>query len=241
VSIPFIKALPLTIAKLILGRIYFGVEPVTIVLMALIGGGSLWLVYEARKTKYLRLLGMWLIIPVILAWFVSLAIPVIEPKRLLFVLPAWFLLLASGYNTRIRHKLALGMLIGGQLLALAGYWAYPQNQRENWKDAIWQIESKADEDSGIVFAFNAPFAPFVWYESRSLTTFTLPSNTPVDLNTVNIYFEPVLVHDQVFVFEYLMDLTDPQRHIFSWLGSQDFQKARAFQYPVLGEISVWTK
>lgn len=241
VSIPFIKALPLTFAKLILGRIYFGVEPVTILLIALIGGGSLWLVYEARKTKYLRLFGMWLIIPVILAWFVSLAIPVIEPKRLLFVLPAWFLLLASGYRSHIWHKMALGMLISGQLLALVGYWAYPQNQRENWRDAVALIESIAEEESGVVFSFNAPFAPFVWYQSRDLKTYTLPSNTPVTLHSVNRSFISVLLHDQIFVFEYLMDLTDPQRHIVSWLRSQDFQKAHTFQYPVLGEISVWIK
>lgn len=241
VSIPFIKALPLTIAKLILGRIYFGVEPVTMVLIALIGGGSFWLVYESRKTKYLRLLGMWLTIPVILAWLVSLAIPVIEPKRLLFVLPAWFLLLASGYRSYIWHKMAMVMVICGQLAALVAYWTYPQNQRENWKDAIWQLESISDEDSGLVFAFNAPFAPFVWYESRGLTTYTIPSNAPVDLESINIYFEPVLVHDQVIVFEYLMDLTDPHRYIFSWLRSQNFQKNHTFQYPGIGEISVWIK
>lgn len=241
VSIPFFKALPLTIAKLILGRIYFGVEPITIILITLIGAGSLWLVYEARNSQHLRFIGMWLLIPAVSAWLVSLVIPVIEPKRLLFVLPAWFLLLASGYRTYKWHKMALAMIICGQLAALTAYWIYPQNQRENWRDVVASIESIADEESGIVFSFNAPFAPFTWYQSRDLKTYTLPTNTPVTKEIVEENFNNVFEHDQVIVFEYLMDLTDPQRQIFSWLISNDFQKNHTLQYPGIGEISVWKK
>lgn len=102
VSFPPFKSLPL-----VFGRFVFGVIPVDIsigfvvISVVLVAGlGWLWwqhhknLKSKTTKPQALKFVLIWLTVPLFTAWAFSFILPVLQPKRVLFLLPAWTLLIA---------------------------------------------------------------------------------------------------------------------------------------------------
>jgi uncharacterized membrane protein len=236
VSLPLFKSLPLTLAKLLIGRIPFNLEPQPIFLSLLILIPFAYFGYKALKNISYSYISMLLIVvPLTAAFFISIFVPVLEPKRLLFLLPFMYLLVTIHLTFNRLELSLIAMLLTGNLLAVGMYFDIPDLQREPWREAVVQIEFLAPRHSAIVFAFNAPFAPWHWYQSQELTTYSLPANRPVDPQALN-QLAPALNHPDLFLFEYLMDLTDPDRQIISWLQQNGFSEVGFIQQPGIGKI-----
>lgn len=198
VSLPQLKALPLVFAKFIFGIAPLSADIFTITSTLFLGvclGGLIALLWQRKKLQSSALpLVVWITVPLLTAWIVSFTIPVIQPKRVLFLLPPLLLvlsahvsrylytkpLLAPNFFTRFKtnqgaltsHLLgvaSLALLIG---ISLTGTWRYYQEttlQREDWRAVFTTITSSYPADTTIVlFSFPEPFAPWRWYEAEFL-------------------------------------------------------------------------
>ena len=131
VSAPQWKALPLVLLKFVGGgkavsftffdALYYGIPL-----------GILGVLCVKLYKKVPIYLWYWSVVSVVLAWLVSFIVPVISPKRVMFALPAMFLIIShlifSLKDVRVRNAL-LGVFLSIQILGLIFYWTTPSMQR----------------------------------------------------------------------------------------------------------------
>lgn len=255
VSIPQLKVLPLVYGKFLFGVL--NIEPTSVwfllpvVCLGLCGGILLLNKLSASQKRAVLTTLLWLVVPVVTAWLVSFVVPVLRPKRVLFTLPAFYMLIAalSVWGIESKQKLSyfagwgmLGITLIIQIVSLAGYWANPQFQRENWKDAITTLESIYPEgDTLVISAFPDSFAPWRWYSSGTFDT--LPTGTYVtqsDFDYVS-FLKPVTEYQYVIVFDYLRDLTDPENKLPQEIQSYGLKEAELYDYSNIGFIRVYAQ
>ena len=133
-----IKNVALIPIKFMIGRISFDDKVVyaTVVgLTALLFG---YLVYKAGKNSKLFLL--WLIIPFLIGIIVGYKIPTLSYFRFLFILPAFYILLAKGIENMGKYrKLFLCLVLGVNLISTMYYLLTPRFQREDWRGAAYAL------------------------------------------------------------------------------------------------------
>ena len=241
VSPPPIKALALIAPKFIFGKLDLpdylpALVPLTIIILTL--GYIVWL---GRRSRSFWLLSLWLSLPILLGFIVSLKVPVLEPKRFLFCLPAFYLLLANGLN---RTKKPLPMIIAILILNFATlivYWVNPIYQREPWKQAIAEIEAKITPQSVVLFPWDGPYAPWVWYSTKN-PALVVMDKLPVTINFLDPKLKAISLNtDRLFYFEYLESISDPGRLIQSELMSRAWQETGFFQYPQIGKVKIFSR
>ncbi len=134
-----LKEILLIPIKFMIGRVGFDdklLYGLIVTLVSLLFG---YLIFKSRReVGKLKLVWMWLIVPIGLGILISIKIPILNYFRFLFVLPALYLILASGLqsikNKRVRVTLlvivvALNLFFSGIYLFNKNYW------REDWRSA----------------------------------------------------------------------------------------------------------
>lgn len=251
VSIPQLKSLPLVVAKFMFGvldtdvNVWFVGSVVLLGLLSLVGIKHM----SQKDLKSLWQDHLWLVlgflIPLVTSWIISFWIPVVQPKRVLYLLPFWFLFFSwVVVKTKLR-TIALGLfgfLLFLNLLSTVQYWFNPQYQRENWRSAYYTIAERYDADKTIaVFAFPEPFAPWRWYDYAqypTLSTGTLHISQVEDLRE---HLKPMTHYEFVVVFEYLSDLSDPQRQLLQEIEAYGYVPIDLLEYPNLGFVRIYAK
>jgi len=246
VSTPQIKALPMVLLKFsgggksidltVFNVLYYGIPLILFAVM----------VWNARK-RVPTYLWYWGGVSVFLSWFVSFIVPVISPKRVLFALPAFFLLMGYGIQfvrAKQVRKALLIMFIAYQTMGLVLYWTTPAMQREDWRTAITTIHRRFSENNTIaVFGFPEPFAPWRFYELRyeqQYPTVSFPT-VPVSKKIADIQMKPSLQYARVVVFDYLLDLTDPNRYIEAQLRENGYRQVGLLDTKNIGFIRVFER
>jgi mannosyltransferase len=246
VSTPQLKALPLVWLKFLGGMLPVDLNIGTIFFFAIPTAIALWMgmqIFRQSKSRGgSKPLLIWFALPIVLAWLVSFVIPVLSFKRVLFSLPPLYLLIAAGIvtlkNSRLR-ALIVCCFVACELLSLAAYWSYPQNQRERWRETHDQLVSSfSAENTLVIFAFDAPFAPWRWYDrDQTLKLATLSfSHVPLSDPTFSQTMQKSLLYKHVLVFDYLRDLTDPSRMIDAWLLSHGFTAGQILDTQNMGFV-----
>lgn len=72
----------------------------------------------------------------------------------------------------------------------------------------------------VIFAFDSPFAPWKWYASSLLPTAHLDSIQVTDREEARQLAIQASDFYKVYLFDYLQDITDPQRLIIEELEAQ---------------------
>jgi len=250
VSIPQIKALPLVIGKFLFGVIDLNV---TLPFIALSGIFlflflNLWLnnyLKQSLESKiWLQILIFWLIIPLLSAWLVSFIVPVIRPKRLLLLLPGFYLSI-SGLITTSHTKLKYAFLVLLVSVNIYGTFAYlnqRQLQREDWRGLISALENRYLEPSNqvpttaAVFSFPGPFPPWTWYAQPDFATISTGTLSVHQLENFNNFLAGAKQYQTLLVFDYLQDLTDPHRLLLTKLEEEGFAQHELFAYPGIGFV-----
>lgn len=192
-----------------------------------------WLCAQAlqRNTSKAIIPFVWLFIPFIGTLLLSFFIPVLSYFRLLFILPALYLLVALGiqaiYSKRLR-KLALVSIVGINITASSLYLAQPRLHREDWRSAVQMVTN--DPQGTAVFVFSEPPAPWLWYANPSYPVITTSTSSAWEITSNRLY-----------VFEYLMDLTDPTRQVFHRLEQEGFALQKIVDLPGVGLIHVYQR
>lgn len=142
-----LKALLLIPVKFLIGRIAIDNNLLFALVMALPLLLTIWLIWRGIKSN--RFLAAWLLVPLALIVIVSLKLPVLAYFRLLFLLPAFYLLIVAVAP----KKLLVGFLCLN-LISSAIYLFNPAFHREDWKGLAEKLN--ASEPVIIIAAVDAP-------------------------------------------------------------------------------------
>lgn len=243
VSLPQAKAVFLTLGKFLSGRLPLDPSLADLILTGvpygLLACAASFFVWKRRSPVFTAALLLFFL-PLALAWAFSFWIPVLEPKRVLYVLP-WLFLLVAIVSTQWRWSWIIGSVwLAIQVFGLLRYWQDPLLQREPWRDAVSLVEQNYQpENSVVVFGFDAPYAPWRWYESEHFPTLS----TGLDpLDTSQEAYEAlagVERYENVVLFDYLRDLTDPHREIEQILIRKGFREIAVWDYPNIGFVRLF--
>lgn len=151
------KSFPLTWVKFVIGRISFDNKMLYAGIVGGIGLFHLFVLRLVRFKKYPTLL-IWLLPPIILGIATASILPVYQYFRVLFVLPAYLLLLSLGLSTLKTNKLT-SLLVVIQLVCLSYFWFSPSYHREDWRSLVHDLP----ESAVLAMPSRAQDAPLLYY------------------------------------------------------------------------------
>jgi hypothetical protein len=247
VSLSQLKSIPVTLAKFIVGvltidwrwqDIILIITPYIYVFYLVV---KYWHSRDRSANGQLYFLIFLLLCSLGLSWLFSFWTPVISPKRILWLLPV--LLLLIGQLTRPFPKKIMPLLfflLGINIWGLCRYWQDPQLQRENWREAVQIIEARYQPNNTIVvFGFDGPFAPWEWYATEDLPTLSTGFKPLASQIQASAALQPAREYENVVLFDYLLDLSDPERFLEQSLSAHGFVPLEVLDYPHLGFIRLY--
>lgn len=242
-----LKNLALVWVKTLVGRISFdnkGVYAGVIGCLSILwilgiekGIGGIRGVRRIRENEGLLL--SWILVPLILAWGISFIIPILSYFRLIFILPAFYLLLSYGLSKfpKVWSTLLISIILLGELLSLFIYYTSPQFHREDWKGAVSFIRADVRFNDLVIFENNHVPYPFVYYADQLIQAekglIKIPAQTLEDTTSG----DHLLGKERIYVFEYLVDITDPQRLLDQKIISLGFKKTKIYNFSGVGFIN----
>lgn len=177
-----------------------------------------------------KLLLAYFFIPLILSWILGLWISGNSPHRLLFVLPAFYGIIAAGLY-KIKNQNLKIILISVILISNISFSAFyllnPQNHRENWREAVEFTDQKIGERGIVLSQFNGPFAPMVWY-SKKANKYEGSTN----LSNIKSY-------DPVILYTYLFEIFDPQKKVEENILKYGFELKSEKDFRGVGIIKIF--
>jgi mannosyltransferase len=257
VSTPQLKSIALVAAKFLYGVMDVGLNWFFIISALLVVVCTVMLLMNItpkmpRKFHaQFHLLLHWLIVPLASSWVLSFWIPVVQPKRVLYELPAFYLLVGfltvMAYNHKNKGLRSVGLLLAGSLLMVnvlstASYYLMPKLQRENWRDLHQEIVTKYNTSNSIaVFAFTEPFAPWIWYDQGQFPTWVTGELSTTSSDELTQQIKVVSDYQYVLLFDYLRDLTDPDDRLRSELWALGYTEVETIDYPNIGFVRVFAR
>ncbi len=241
-----LQSLGLVWVKTLIGRISFenkiiygGIVAGVSILYGLAGLGII------RKIKNLKkeyiLLVLWAAVPLLLAFLISFFIPVLSYFRMVFILPAFYLLLAFGFLQLPKHIFRTGaaLAIFLSLTFLGIYYTTPKFQREDWRGAVVFVESKIKPSSQVLFESNTAFSPYLFYTKS--TENISPGLARIPAQSIEDVKLPKKEVKEVFLFEYLADITDPGRFLEKELENDGFEKSQVYDFTGVGFVTLYSR
>lgn len=203
------------------------------------------LISTLRISVLRSFLWFYFLIPIIFAFLLSYFIPVFAYFRLLFVLPAIYILLSSAINNlswSLPSRILLFIMLLINLTSATIYFTNPKFQREDWKNAARFVKENSTGNSIALFESTYSIAPFDYYNNGKVEAKgVLDSFNP----TKNAVTENVKSYTQnknkVFLFQYLIQITDPQGLAFQALVDNGFTNTKTDNFQGVGFVYEFTK
>lgn len=153
------KSLPLTWVKFGIGRISFDNK---IIYAAVVGALAVlhFLVLKRVDWKKYQILLWWALPPLALGLLISSILPVFSYFRVLFILPAYILLLSLGLSTFKKNHLLIS-LVTLNLIFLSIYWLFPRFRHEDWRSLSRDLLQ--DPSSRIAMPSREQSTPLLYY------------------------------------------------------------------------------
>ncbi len=199
-----------------------------------------------QKQKNLSFFFCILFLPLVTSWLVSFFIPVLQAKRVLFLLPIFALLEAFLIDTYHKQKTYLVKILVSSILIInlfstLAYWTKPQLQRENWRALSQEVSAKFPKsETALVFSFAHPFAPWEFYDQVGFKTFSSGVYYSNNLENPAETFKGLSDYSYVLVFDYLRDLTDPDGIVLKAVRDLGFKEIGVLDYPNIGFVRIYT-
>lgn len=230
------KDLLLIPIKTFFGRVTFPDKIFYIIVSGLAGVlfGSIFIHGLKKRDQSTKLLISWIFIPLILAFLISFFIPVMAYFRMIFILPAFYLVLAKGL-VDLPKKIAVPVLVFICLISISsflGYYLNPKFQREDWKGAVSFVSQNLNNQTLVIFENNEIPAPVKYYR-KDLSGFQ-----PGLSDNLKNHLEG---KSTVFLFEYLADVYDPKRAVEQELKNSNFSQTKIYDFQGVGFVKEYTK
>lgn len=241
------KNLLLVFVKFSIGRISYSNDLVYTLLFAPVAifFSILALFSFFRISPYRSFTWYWLLVPISLSFILSFFIPVFVYFRLLFVIPAFYIILASAINT-INHKVVVRTLLLGVLIvnfvSLAIYLTNKKYQREDWRSATNYVIQNSNKDSIVLFLDKQPFSPFSYYSTTNVNTAGVVDSSSASKQSIEQKLESILTNkEKVFLFQYLSEITDPKGNTFMGITQQGYINTSTKDFPGVGFVYEFRK
>jgi len=216
---PSLKEAVLVPVKFMIGRISFDSNIVYGLVVGLTGLLFAFLFFKSKK--YLKqnfLLLLWLFVPVVLAFIISFKISVFSYFRFLFVLPAYYLILALGISSLKKkfYPIVFLLIIFLNLAFSLAYLLNTKFQREDWKGLVSTIGSEP-----VVFPAKSQREAFLYYNNKP-----------------NIIEPEKLTKNQkiLWLSRYVQDITDPKDLTRLKIEELGYKKTNDYNF---NGVSVW--
>jgi uncharacterized membrane protein len=203
-----LKNILLIPVKFLVGRVSVDNNYLFALLLAMPLLVTFWTLWRGVKKN--KLATLWLFVPIILIMIVSIFIPVLSYFRLLFLLPAFYLLIAAG-----SPKLLLPGFLIFNLITSGIYLYNPVFHRENWR-GVARIVAQVDQPVVITPAVDAPLKYY--------------------LAGGNIQTTDAVPGENFWYVAYAEDIFDPGRTFQQSVKEAGFAEAEAFSF--LGHITL---
>ena len=237
------RNIPLTFAKFILGKASF--DNNLLYASVLLPAVLIFLVscFVIRKNKQGQLLLSLFFSSFLSTILVSLFAPLTAPQRLIFLLPLFLLIISSSVNFLSGKIFVLNysLVLATNLLGLYLYYVNPSFQRENWRQSVSFINSRAPSNHLVLFAFPEPFAPFLWYNRGQLSATGVAENFRVDDKMLSKLRREIEDKDKIYYYAYLSELTDPEKKIRQVIKNSNFALVQILNYPGVGFVYDYDK
>lgn len=236
-----IKEVILLPVKILIGRVTFDNKLLytSIVIIASIPYIFSFKKLTAKLEERVNFLLLLIIIPMLLAFIFSFFIPIFSYFRFLFILPALYLLVAYGLE---KYKFPLNILLISlviffEIFASALYLLNSKFHREDWKGMVNFIGQNSDTKSVLLHKNNEIPAAFIYYNFDQTNTIAAFHNIPVRSGTDLIDLSHQLApYNKIFLVDYLVDITDPNRLLENKLEEIGFKKISTYDFRGVGFV-----
>lgn len=239
------KTVPLTFIKFIIGRISYSDKVIYgLILLPLI---SLFLFLFWRGVKFVKswernLILSWIFIPILLATFVSMIIPIYSYFRLLFILPGFLILISLGILS-LKSKIKYGFLAAVVLVELFSTLIYllnPSYQREDWRGLVNFLRPK--ENAVVLFESSGTLPPFDYYAKGQINTGGGLRNFPARNSNDVIDLEKLSQNSkEIYLVDYLVEIADPNRLIAKKLDELNYKIVKTKDFNGVGFVYHYVK
>jgi uncharacterized membrane protein len=232
-SVSTVKILPLTFFKLTAGRISFLSGWIYFPYIAFVLA-CVFAAFRLAKTEK-EFLFNWILVPVFAMIVFSFVFPQNQPFRVIYVLPGLVLIFVQACARF--PKLFLTLFLYIFLVGNFSYFTRPRLQREQWRQAIGFLTASRSESSATVVKFSDKFSPFYWY-APEFPVVAAAAHFPArpDETAAALSFLTSGKINQVYVLDYLGDLTDPHREVDQVILDLGFTRSRTFNFEGVGFI-----
>jgi hypothetical protein len=237
-SVSAMKAMPLTFFKLVAGRITFISTLIYLVYIVFVLGVTFFAFRFAKNHR--NFLFTWVLLPIFLTILISVVLPQNQPFRVIYILPG-LILIFSQVIVRF-PKLFLTLFLYIAVVGNLAYFSRPRLQREQWRQALEFVSSSAGTDAPVIVKFPDKFSPMLWYSPNLLVLGAVPT-FPAKPDEIARRLTPVSASypSRVYLFDYLGDLTDPNREVDLTLVNLGYQRLKTYDYPGVGFIHLWQR
>jgi len=185
---------------------------------------------------------LYLLVPILAMYVVSLGRPAYDPKLLLLTTPAFHLLLSRGIGgewlgeamqagQRVRTiarstvtGVALLFVIGASARPLANYYFDERYARDDYRGLARYIAAAGHEGDAVILNAPGQIDIFSHYYQDTLPIYPLPGERPLDEGKTEGALERIVArHQRLFALFWGTDESDPDRFIEGWLDRETFK------------------
>lgn len=251
------KAIFLTIGKFIFGLVKIDPSPLVFISLIALGLVGLCLIkdfydlYNHKKSdlieKIKNILPVLtaLFVPLISAWLVSFFVPVLSPKRVLYLLPFFYLFLSLFIDLLPKKRAPIVLiltLLTINLVTTSSYYFDKNLQREDWRSLHQKITTQFGQRRSIaIFSHPEAFSPWRWYDDGRFPTLATGTLSVTQIENPREHFKIINNYDYILVFDYLRTLSDPENLIISEVESYGFKEIEAIDTPNIGFVRVFAR
>ncbi len=238
------KSLALIPLKFATGRINLNGQPTYQIVAALVCLYLFLFILLSLRQRFARHLLVAFATPILIAFVVSFQFPSLGYWRYLFLLPFFLTFIALGLSSLPRPYFLFNLIFTTLVFIFLNliFWFTPTFQREDWRSALNHIQSTSALGSISVFAFPDAFAPVFWYAPALKYVAPLKDFANTDLTTIDLSLSQATTsHQQIFYFDYLTALSDPDHRLRLWLQNAGFVANKSYNFPGVGLIYEYTR
>lgn len=180
-----------------------------------------------RAIRSLRLILLWLILPFALALALSLKLSVLSYFRLLFMLPAFYILLSFGLSTLKERpaRMFLALILTINLVTSFSYLLYKKFQREDWRRLVSFIHKESEgKSAATVFVGKGQQEGYRYYAR------TINQVEPINPGELSDDY------DTVWLMRYVQPIFDPKDETRKKVEELGYRKRSEYDF---NNVIVW--
>ncbi len=187
---------------------------------------------------------LYLCVPILTMYVLSLSRPAYDPKFLLLVTPAFYLLLARGVAAEwlageagtspgppvvaiIRYALTAAFLlfvVTASVASLRNYYFDERYARDDYRAIVSYVSAAGREGDAIILNAPGQMDIFSYYYEGDLSIYPLPGQRPLDEAKTKETLERIVAqHRHLYVLLWGTQESDPSRFVEGWLDERTFQ------------------